>query len=123
MSTLAKHEAAAPAAARVDYIVPRVNLHQNADDYLLEVEMPGVGRDGVEITVEDGKLAIVGRRAAPADAGRAVYRESDASDYRRVFDLDPSIDAEKVTARLEQGLLTVHLQKAEAAKPRKVQVA
>ncbi len=113
---------AAPAGRRIEYVTPRVNLHQDADGYTLDVEMPGVGRDGVEVTLEDGRLTIIGRRPSPAEAGRAVYRERNAGDFRRVFDLDPGIDAGKISARIDQGLLTVRLQKAEAVKPRKIAV-
>jgi HSP20 family protein len=111
------------AGKRIDYSAPLVNLHQDADGYTLDVEMPGVGKDGVEITVEDGKLTLVGQRVTADLPGCAVYRERNAEAYRRVFDLDPSIDAGKITARIEQGLLVVHLPKAEAAKPRKVTVS
>ena len=84
--------------------------------------MPGVGKQGVEVTVEDGKLILGGHRtAASNDFGRALYRER-KSQYRRVFDLDPSIDAARISARIEQGLLTVHLPKTEAVKPRKITV-
>ena len=85
--------------------------------------MPGVGKQGVEVTVEDGKLILGGHRtAASNDFGRALYRERKMSEYRRVFDLDPSIDAARISARIEQGLLTVHLPKTKAVKPRKITV-
>lgn len=113
---------AASAGRRIEYVTPRVNLHQDADGYTLDVEMPGVGRDGVEVTLEDGRLTIIGRRSVRAEQGHAVYRERNASDFRRVFDLDPGIDAGKISARLDQGLLTVRLLKAEAVKPRKIAV-
>jgi HSP20 family protein len=109
-------------AQRVEYFTPLVNLHQDANGYSLEVEMPGVSKQGVEITVEDGKLIIGGHRALGGDFGRTVYRERRAGEYRRVFDLDPSIDASKIRASMEQGLLTVHLPKVEAAKPHKITV-
>ena len=107
---------------RVEYFTPLVDLHQDADGYTLEVEMPGVNKQGVEITVEDGKLVLGGHRPAAGEFGRAVHRERKAGEYRRVFDLDPSIDATKISARIDQGLLTVHLPKAEAVKPRKISV-
>ncbi len=121
MST--KTENAPTVASRVEYSTPRVNLHQDAEGYSLEVEMPGVPKDGVEITAGDGKLTVVGHRQAPAEAGRAVYRERTGTVFRRVFDLDPSIDTEKIQAKVEQGLLTVRLHKAESAKPRKIAVS
>lgn len=107
---------------RVEYTAPLVNLHQDADGFTLEVEMPGVGKQGVEVTVEDGKLILTGERAPVADFGEPVHRERKAGGYRRVFDLDPSIDAARISARIEQGLLTVHLPKTEAVKPRKITV-
>ncbi len=123
MSQLITKKEAGPAAARVDYTVPAVNLHHDVDGYTLEVEMPGVGKNGVEVTFEDGKLILIGRRNSNEGHGRPVYFESGHRDYRRVFDLDPSVDAGQISASIEQGLLTVRLPKAEASKPRKIAVA
>ena len=121
MTTLAPVKA--EGGQRVEYFTPVVNLHQDADGFTLEVEMPGVGKQGVEVTVEDGKLILAGHRTIAAnDFGRPVYRERKMGEYRRVFDLDPSIDAARISARVEQGLLTVHLPKTEAVKPRKITV-
>jgi len=111
-----------PATNRVEYITPRVDLHHDNDQFVLEVEMPGVAKEGVDITVDDGKLTIVGSRASAERAGRTVYSERPRAEYRRVFDLDPGIDTEKISASVEQGLLTLRLHKAEAAKPRKITV-
>jgi HSP20 family protein len=99
-----------------------VNLHHDADGFTLEVEMPGVRKDGVEITFDEGKLILTGHRAAPAVSGKAVYTESAGRTFRRVFDLDPSVDSGHIGATIEQGLLTVRLPKAEASKPRKIAV-
>jgi HSP20 family protein len=121
MTTLAPVKA--EAGQRVEYSTPVVNLHQDADGFTLEVEMPGVGKQGVEVTVEEGKLILGGHRTTVAsDFGRAVYRERKMGEYRRVFDLDPSIDAARISAQIEQGLLTIHLPKTEAVKPRKITV-
>jgi HSP20 family protein len=109
-------------AQREEYILPAVNIHQDAEGYTLEVEMPGVPKSGVEVTFEEGKLALVGRRERGAEEGY-TYRESSDADYRRVFDLDPTIDTARIEATIEQGLLTVRLPKAEAAKPRRIAVS
>jgi HSP20 family protein len=122
MSTLTTSKTGDAIAQRVEYFTPLVDLHQDAEGYTLEVEMPGVNKQGVEITVEDGKLILSGRRPVPGNFGRSVHRERKVGEYRRVFDLDPSIDATKISAHVEQGLLTVHLPKAEAVKPRKITV-
>lgn len=123
MSQLAtcKNRTAGP--DRLEYVVPAVNLHHDTDGFILEVEMPGVKKDGVEITFDDGKLTLVGHRASPTPEGSAVYKESSGLAYRRVFDLDPSIDEGKIGAKMDQGLLTIRLPKAETSKPRKIAVA
>lgn len=125
MSQLTTQETSCCAAKpeKVDYAVPAVNIHRDGDGYTLEAEMPGVEKSGVEITFNDGRLTLVGRRSAPGGESKAVYSESRRTDYRRVFDLDPSIDAGRISAGIEQGLLTVRLPKAEAAKPRRIEVA
>jgi HSP20 family protein len=109
-------------AHRVQFVTPVANIHETADGYILEAEMPGVAKDGIEVTVENGELVILGRRADRDLPGTPLYRESRPLDYRRVFDLDPSIDTGKITARMEQGVLSLTLPKAEEVKPRRIQV-
>ena len=101
---------------------PPANVLETKDGYVLEAEMPGVSKDGLEVTVENGELTILGRRAVNEVKGREVYRESRRFDYRRSFELDPSIDTAKIAARIDQGVLTLHLPKSEAVKPRKITV-
>jgi HSP20 family protein len=84
--------------------------------------MPGVSKEGLEVTIENGELVLVGRRTDQTFPGTLVYRESRPADFRRVFDLDPSIDTSKITARMEHGVLTLTLPKAEEVKPRRIQV-
>ena len=79
-------------APRVEYATPPANILESKDGYVLEAEMPGVSKDGLEVTVENGELTIVGRRTAAQPNGREVYRESRHFDFRRSFELDPSID-------------------------------
>jgi len=104
------------------WLVPRANILENKDSYILDLEMPGVSKDGVEITVENSELTIIGRRSNAEPKADVVYRECRPLDYRRVFDLDPSIDASHISAKVEQGVLTLTLPKAESVKPRKITV-
>jgi HSP20 family protein len=104
------------------YLAPEVNIFETKDAYILEAEMPGVSKDGLEITLEESVLTLVGHRSDETPTGEAVYRESRAADYRRVFELDPAIDADKINARVDQGVLTLTLPKAERVKPRKIAV-
>lgn len=103
-------------------VSPEVNIYELNDEYLLEAELPGVTKDGLEVTLEDNVLTLVGRRQDLLPKGEAVYRESRRADFRRSFELDPMIDAEKIAARVEQGVLTLRLPKGPAAKPRRIMV-
>src|SRR5437016_4626561 len=109
-------------ASKMAYLTPQANILETKDAYLLEAEMPGVTKDGLEVSVENNELIISGRRSTTKLQGEPVYRETRELDYRRVFDLDPSIDTSKITARMEQGVLTLTLPKTEGLKPRKIAV-
>jgi HSP20 family protein len=104
------------------YMSPRVNIKETKDGYLLEAEMPGVNKDGLEISLEGNELTLVGRRHEEAQGLELVYKESTGRDYRRVFVLDPTIDTRKVEAKIDNGVLHLHLPKAEEVKPRKIAV-
>ena len=120
--TETKTAAVGSGANRVGFLTPLANILETKDAYLLEAEMPGVTKDGLEVSVEKGELTIVGHRGTTAQQGQAVYRESRGLDYRRTFELDPSIDATRIIAKLDQGVLTLTLPKAESVKPRKIMV-
>jgi len=126
MNTLSKpaeRTAAHPTPSRAPaWATPLATIREEKDAYLLELEMPGVSKDGLEITVENNELTIIGHRRDHEPKVGVVYRETRAIDYRRVFDLDPSIDAGRIAARIDQGVVTVTLPKAEHVKPRKIEV-
>ena len=105
-----------------NWFTPEVNIFETKDGYVLEGDMPGVNKDGLEITLEANTLTIVGRRHEPDFGTNPVYRESKAGHFRRVFELDPAIDTSKISAKMEQGILKLHLPKADKVKPRKIQV-
>jgi HSP20 family protein len=105
------------------FIAPAATVLENADGYTLEVEMPGVNKDTLEMWVENNELTILGRRSIPTVEGTLLHRESRPENYRRTFELDPSIDAEKISAKIEQGVVSLTLPKAEQVKPRKIAVS
>jgi len=109
--------------AREEYVAPEVNIFETKDGYVLEAEMPGVGKDGLEITLDGNEITLTGRRGAETVTGQSVFRERRLADFRRVFELDPAIDTSKIAARLEQGVLTLTLPKSERVKPRKIVVS
>jgi HSP20 family protein len=110
-------------AEREQFVAPPASLAESPDRYTLEIEMPGVKKDGLEISVENNELTIVGRRSLPEVHGTLVHREIRTENFRRTFELDPSIDADKISAKIDQGLVTLTLPKAEHVRPRKIAVA
>ena len=115
-----------PASERTEYqefVVPVVNIFETGDGYALEAEMPGVNKDGLEIKLEGNEITVIGRRATDPVNGELLLRERSAADYRRVFELDPAIDTNKISAKMEQGMLTLALPKSERVKPRKITVS
>ncbi len=121
--TKENHSATSDRAQAVSYLAPDVNIYECKDGYQLEAEMPGVNKEGLEITLEGHEITIIGRRLDEVVPGETVFRERRAADYRRVFDLDPAIDTAGITARMNQGVLYLTLPKSEAVKPRKIAVS
>ena len=105
-----------------EFVSPEVNICETKDGYVLEAEMPGVNKDGLEITLEGNEITIIGHRHVEPLNGEALFRESREADYRRVFELDPAIDTGKISAHMDQGVLTLTLPKSERVKPRKIKV-
>lgn len=115
--------AATPArTAAPQFLRPRANIVSNENGYVLSLDLPGVKRSDLEISFENGELTIVGRRPANASQATVLHRESRTGDYRRVFELDATIDATAIGAKLEDGVLTLTLPKAERAKSRKIEI-
>jgi len=113
---------ATPEQRPVQYATPLVDVESTEAGYTIRAEMPGVDKAGLEITVDNGELTIIGHRHTSESPGERVYREIRNNDFRRVYELDPAIDTTKISARIEQGILTLTLPKAESVKPRKITV-
>ena len=113
---------AQPADGEREYLTPRVNIFETPDRYVLEAELPGVNKDGLDISLDNNVLTIVGRRTADPGAN-VLYRESESADFRRVFELDPAIDTGKIAAKIDQGILNLVLPKTEKVQPRRISVA
>jgi HSP20 family protein len=110
-------------AQALEYVAPEVNIFETCEGYVLEAEMPGVNKDGLEITLEGTEITIVGRRWHEAIPGESLLRERQVADFRRVFELDPAIDTGRINAKMNQGVLTLTLPKSEQVKPRKITVS
>ena len=123
MNTLVRENRDNERGQSEQFITPSASVVEAGDGYTLEVEMPGVNKDGLEISVENNEVTIFGRRSRPGVEGKLIHRESRPENYRRTFELDPSIDADKIGAKIDQGIITLTLPKAEHVKPRKIAVS
>ena len=123
MNTLTRENRDADRAQVDQFIAPPASVIEAGEGYTLELEMPGVTKDGLDISVENNELTVVGQRSLPTVQGTLIHHESRPGNFRRTFELDPSIDADKISAKIEQGLVTLTLPKAEHVKPRKISVS
>jgi len=123
MNTLTRETRESDRGQAEQFITPPASVREITDGYTLEIEMPGVKKDGLEISVENNELTIIGRRSLPVMEGTLVHRESRPENFRRMFEIDPSIEADKISAKIDQGLVTLTLPKAEHVKPRKITVS
>ena len=103
---------------------PPLDLRQDEENLYLEAELPGLAREDLEITVSgEDELTVRGERKPPEHEGAAWHRrERDFGAFERTVALPCPVDAEKVSATMRHGVLTVTLPKAAAARPRKIDV-
>ena len=123
MNTLTQETRESDRSQAEQFITPPASLTEIADGYMLDIEMPGVNKNDLAISVENNELTIIGRRSLPAVEGTLIHHESRPENFRRVFEIDPSIEADKISAKIDQGLVTLILPKAEHVKPRKITVS
>ena len=102
---------------------PALDLYQNNDNIIAIVELPGMRKEDIEISLQDGTLTISGERKEEAGQTEGATRtERCTGKFRRSITLPTQVDANKVSASYKDGILTVTLPKAEEAKPKKVEV-
>jgi HSP20 family protein len=103
---------------------PAVNVWEDSDHVYAEAELPGVPQDKIELFVSEGnQLTIQGERHVLEDAKGVWHRrERGFGKFSRTVTLPCLVDADRVEAKLEQGVLTVMFPKSEAAKPRRISV-
>lgn len=96
----------------IAWVSPRVDIYENAEEFLLLVDVPGATLEGVQVELHRNELTLEAR----ADVGR------NSRGYRRAFNVPEGIRADAVAAELRNGILQVHLPKAAEVKPRKIKV-
>ena len=114
-----QQEATVPARA----FLPPTDIFESDDVLTIVMEMPGVGREDVDVNVENGVLRVEGRLDFSKYEGmQPVYTEYNIGHYRRSFSLSSKVDQDRISAQMQDGVLTLLLPKAEEAKPRRISV-
>ena len=105
-------------------VYPLINLTEDKDNYYVRAEIPGVKGEELDIQVAANNLSITGERKIAMEEEGAKYhrKEREAGSFSRMIGLPGDINPEKVEAKLDSGILTVVVSKAEAAKPKQISV-
>jgi HSP20 family molecular chaperone IbpA len=112
-----------PAPAADFTVKPVYQLNETADAWNLTVQLPGVTKEGLEVTSEEGSVAIRGRRNWQKPEGwTPLYRESTDAPFALTLEHDNLVNVDRIQADLKDGTLNVTLPKAEAVKPRKISI-
>jgi len=102
---------------------PAVNVYQDKDQFTVVVELPGLKKEEIEISLHDDTLTISGERKREESSGLEFLTERLYGNFQRSLTLPTAVDTEKVKASYKDGLLQVVLPKAEEAKPKQIEVA
>jgi HSP20 family protein len=123
-NTMVRNSNAAPGpeTTRSRSFAPRVDIFETDSELVLFADLPGVSRQDIELRYERGELILRGKVTPAAVCGELVLQEYETGDYYRVFQIHETIDANKIEAEHKNGVLTVHLPKQEAVKPKQVKV-
>ena len=125
MNTTCSPRTCAPATSGVTESLrkPLYNVNGNAEAYEVRVEMPGVPKSGVKLDLEDNILTVRGERNTTVPEGmKALHRELSPLSYLLRLRLNTPVEEDKMTAKLEDGVLTLLLPLKEVAKPRQIPV-
>ncbi len=103
-------------------IVPSADIYETENEFVIKADMPGVNKEGLEITLEKDNLEISGRVRESANQDSLKYAEYRLHNYRRSFVVGDGINREGISASLENGVLALTLPKSERVKPRKIEI-
>ena len=112
-----------PAPENEPVYVPRVDVRENAEAFVVVADLPGADEKSVEATVQKRVLTIEGwTQLEKPQGGEELGREFGAGRFRRDFTLPDAVDPERIQARVKNGVLTVTIPKKDEVKARKIQV-
>jgi HSP20 family molecular chaperone IbpA len=103
--------------------LPTTDIFETENALTVVLEMPGVVRDNIEVSVENGVLTVEGKINFDKYEGlQPIYSEYNIGPYRRSFRISSRVDQDKISAEIRDGVITLVLPKAEEAKPRRIEV-
>ncbi len=103
---------------------PIHDITETDEAFVVSVQLPGVAKDGLEVTAGEDEIRIIGRRTwTPPKGWTALHRETVDAPFELVLAHDNAVDSDKIAAELKDGLLRLALPKHEAVKPRKITVS
>jgi HSP20 family protein len=103
---------------------PALDLYESGDHFVAVIELPGMRKEVIDISLHDGTLTISGERKRESNNGETAQRtERYIGTFRRSISLPRRVDPSKVSATYQDGILKVILPKAEEAKPKQIQVS
>lgn len=121
-SNLTKRQETQPEVTRSERLeTPPVDIFENQNEILLVADMPGVTKEDLQVRVDKGVLVLEGKKTFEMPKG-LLNCETEPCMYTRSFSLPETFDGDRISAKLELGVLTVHLPKRESVKPRQIQV-
>jgi HSP20 family protein len=102
---------------------PDVDIVEGREEYLVTADLPGVGEDDVRVQLENGVLSIDAQPSVrPDEAWQPLRSEYGFGGYHREFAMGESIDAEKISARMRDGVLEIRLPKTKRHQPRRIEI-
>ncbi|MFO1489030.1 MAG: Hsp20/alpha crystallin family protein [Verrucomicrobiota bacterium] len=104
---------------------PPLDLHENKDSFVIKAELPGVSKEDVNVSIQDGTLTISGERRSEAKSEDTEVHHTERffGRFQRTVTLPTAVAADKVKAQYKDGILTVTLPKTEEAKPKQIDVS
>jgi len=121
MKDLEKQQTQALRRNEKDTLLPQADIWETSEEIILKIDMPGVGKENLDIKVEGDMLKIHGK-VESQQSGNVLYTEQRIGDFHREFSLSNDLNQDKINASIQAGILTVKIAKSEKVKPRKIQI-
>ena len=110
---------------RRNTFVPSIDVSETEDQFLISAELPGMDKDNIDISLENGRLSISGERSfEKEDKGKKFHRvESSYGSFERSFQLPDNVDEESISATYENGLLNISIDKSEDKVKKQIEIS